>query len=300
MKRTLVWILAALITLAAAYYQRKTGPTYPIRISVSLNDTIYKLKLIRSIEIGGRSEVKLSIRDTSVKAILYFKRFRTNDDYMKSVFSYKVYPVHSFLMNKVFKMTEDAGLFADVPTQPPAGKLQYYIEIAGHNGTQTIMKETPVIIRFKDIVPGYILIPHILLMFIAMLFSTTTGLMSIFKVPEYRKYGIWTLVLLTAGGIILGPVVQKYAFGDLWTGFPFGLDITDNKTLIAFIFRLFAVIMNYKKERPVYMAIASAVLLLVYSIPHSLFGSEFDYANAQVIQGALLAFFYIKQKKFLN
>lgn len=296
MKKLLVWILAIIITLAAAYYQRKTGPTYPKRISVTLNDTLYELKLVRSIGLDERPEIKLHVRDTSVKAVLYYKRFKTGDDYRKIAFSYKVYPVHSLIMNKIFKMTEEKGFYADIPPQPPAGKLQYYIEISDQKGTQAIMKESPVVIRFKGSVPGYILVPHIILMFIAMLFSTVTGLMSVFRVPGFRIYGIWTLVLLAAGGVILGPLVQKFAFGELWTGVPFGWDLTDNKTLIAFLFWLLAVIMNNKKERPIYMVLAAAVLLLVYSIPHSLFGSELDYGSGQVIQGVLPTFFLVNKK----
>jgi len=38
----------------------------------------------------------------------------------------------------------------------------------------------------------------------------------------------------------LGPLVQLNAFGDLWTGWPFGGDWTDNKTLFAFIFWVIA------------------------------------------------------------
>ncbi len=91
--------------------------------------------------------------------------------------------------------------------------------------------------------------------------------------------------------MILGPLVQKYAFGELWTGVPFGWDLTDNKTLIAFIFWILAVVMNRKKERPLYTALAAVVLLLVYSIPHSMFGSELDYATGQVTQGLILIFF---------
>ncbi len=296
MKKTILWLLAFIITIGAAYYQRKTGPTYPKRICVTLNDTVYELKLIRSIGLDERTEIKLNIRDTSVKAVLSYKRFKTNDEYRKAGFSYKVYPVHSFVMNKIFKITEEKGFFADVPQMPPAGKLQYYIELTDLKGTQTIMKETPVVIRFKGSMPGYIIVPHIILMFIAMLFSTATGLMSIFRVPEFRKYGIWTLVLLTAGGIILGPVVQKFAFGELWTGVPLGWDLTDNKTLIAFLFWLLAVIMNHKKKRPAYTVLASVVLLLVYSIPHSLFGSELDYGTGQVTRGIILSFFLINKK----
>jgi hypothetical protein len=207
-----------------------------------------------------------------------------------------VYPVRSFLMNKIFKVTEERGLFADVPQLPEAGKLQYYIELTDQEGTRAIMKESPVIIRFKGSVPGFVLLPHVLIMFIAMLFSTLTGFMSIFKIPGFKKYGLWTLILLIAGGLILGPIVQKFAFGDLWTGVPFGWDLTDNKTLIAVLFWLIAVIMNRKKERPVYIVLAAVVLLVVFSIPHSLFGSELDYGTGQVIQGIIFTFPLVNKK----
>lgn len=291
MKKTLLWILAFIITIAAAYYQRKTGPTYPKRITAEINDTIFNLRLVRSLGIDERSEVKLAISDTSVKAVLWYKRFRTDDEYSSVPFVYRTYPVKSFVMNRIFGMHSESGFFAPVPQQQPAGKLQYYIEITDGKGTYTLLKDAPVVIRFKGSVPGYILTPHILIMFIAMLFSTAAGLLALARIPTFRKYGIWTLILLAAGGMILGPLVQKFAFGEFWTGIPFGWDLTDNKTLIAFLFWVMAVVMNRKKERPVYTILAALILLIVYSVPHSLFGSELDYSTGTVIQGAIPAFF---------
>jgi hypothetical protein len=199
-------------------------------------------------------------------------------------------------MNKVFKINEENGFYADIPQQPAAGKIQYYIELTDSKGTRIIQKETPVVIRFKGTVPSSVLTPHILIMFIAMLFSTAAGLLAVAKVSSYKKYAIWTLVLLTAGGMILGPIVQKYAFGQLWTGIPFGWDLTDNKTLIAFAFWILAVVMNRKKEQPLYTILAAIVLLLVYSIPHSMFGSELDYSTGQVTQGIILVFLFRNKK----
>jgi hypothetical protein len=296
MKKFLIWLLAFIMTIGAAYYQRKTGPTYPKRVQVTINGNLTGLRFVRSLGLNERPEVKLGIKDTSVRAVLYYKIFRSNDEYSRSDFIYKVYPVKSFVMNKIFKMTEESGFFAEMPQQPAAGKLQYYVELTDSKGTQTIMKETPVVVRYKGNVPGYILAPHILIMFIAMLFSTAAGLLAVAKVPSFRKYGIWTLILLTAGGMILGPLVQKFAFGELWTGVPFGWDLTDNKTLIAFLLWVLAVYMNYKKVRPLYTILAAIGLLLVYSIPHSLFGSELDYATGQVTQGIIFIFFIISQK----
>jgi len=290
MKKSLLWVLAIFITLGAAYYQRKTGPTYPKAVSITVNDSVYEAKLVRSLGLDERPEVKLKIPDKSLKASLFYKRFKTSDEYSVSEFRYKVYPVNSFLMNKVFKITEESGFFAEVPQQPPAGKIQYYIELTDSEGTTSLMKETPVVIRFKGAVPSYILTPHILFMFLAMLFSTLAGLMALVKHPLFRKYSLWTLVLLFAGGMILGPIVQKYAFGELWTGIPFGWDLTDNKTLIALLFWILAVVMNRKKERPLYTILAAAVLLAIFTIPHSVFGSELDYSSGQVIQGLILIF----------
>jgi hypothetical protein len=291
MKKTILWLLAFIITIAAAIYQRHTGPTYPKELNVNLNGRLFELKLIRSLALDERPEVKLAINDTSVKAQLFFKRFKSDDDYQTTDFSYKVYPVNSYLMNTVFKVTEEEGLFAEVPQQPAAGKLQYYIEITDSKGTWTYFKDVPVIIRFKGSVPAYILIPHVLFMFIAMLLSTLAGLMSIIKFPLYKKYAIWTLILFTTGGMILGPIVQYNAFGELWTGIPFGWDLTDNKTLIAFIFWILAVYLNRKKDRPLFVTLAAFALLMVFSIPHSMYGSELDYTTGEVTQGIILYFF---------
>ncbi len=290
MKKFMLWFLSFVITLCAAYYQRKTGPTYPREIRVAVNDSEYTIKLVRSLGLDERPEVKLAIPDSTVKAKLFYKRYRSAGDYSESDFTYKVYPVNSFVMNKIFGMTEEKGLFAAIPMQPVAGKLQYYIEISDSKGTWTISKEDPVVIRFKGGVPGFILAPHILIMFLAMFFSTLAGLYGIFRLRGFKKYSVWTLVLLIAGGIILGPLVQKYAFGELWTGVPFGWDLTDNKTLIAIIFWVLAVVMNRKKETPVYTLVAAVVLLLVFSIPHSLLGSELNYESGKITQGLLLIF----------
>jgi hypothetical protein len=270
MKKFLFWFLAFVITIGAAVYQRKTGPTYPKDVEVNVNGQAYDVELVRSLALDEDPEVKLAITDTSLKARIFYKRFRTVDEYRSEEFSYR---------------SDEQVFFANVPQQPPAGKIQYYIEVTDDQGTRALFRDEPVVIRFKGAVPAYILVPHIFLMFFAMFFSNLTGIMSVVKYPRYKRYGIWTLILLLIGGMILGPLVQYHAFGELWTGVPYGWDLTDNKTLIAVLFWILAVAMNRKKDRPGYTLLAAFVLLLVYSIPHSLFGSELDYASGEVTQG---------------
>jgi hypothetical protein len=291
MKKFLLWFLAFVITITAAVYQRRTGPTYPKRVEITVNDSKNNIKLVRSLSLNQKPEVRLDIKDSSIKARLFYKRFKTSEEYQVSEFAYRAVPVKSFVMNKIFKVFDENGFYASVPQQPPAGKIEYYFEITDSHGSATYMKDLPVVIRFKGDVPAFVLIPHILLMFLAMLFSTLAGLMSLVKYPLYKKYSLWTLILFIIGGFALGPIVQNYAFGELWTGIPFGWDLTDNKTLIALIFWVLAVVMNRKKDRPLYTALAAFILLLVFSIPHSLFGSELNYSSGHVTQGIILNLF---------
>mgnify|MGYP000860182619 FL=1 len=268
MKNFLFWTIAVIITVAAAMYQRTTGPTYPLRTDVTVDATEYSLALKRSQTNTHPCMIKLEVPE-EVSGTLYFRRFRTAEEWT---------PV---------EMKHDGEKLAgELPSQPAAGKLEYYIVLRGTSGAEaTVMKEKPVVIRFKGNVPAVIMIPHILIMFFAMLLSNLAGITAAAGMPSQKKHGRLALWLLLAGGMVLGPLVQKFAFGELWTGVPFGWDLTDNKTLIAVIAWVVAVVMNRKQNKPAYTIAAAIILLLVYSIPHSLFGSELDYATGAVTQG---------------
>jgi hypothetical protein len=268
-KKVLLWLLAAFITLAAVVYQRMTGPTYPKRVKVELNNQEYKLRLLRSH--GGITDAPIELAIAAdINASLH----------------YKYYPVHEGEeWKEVVFEKEGEKYVAKLPNQPPAGKLMYYITITAGEKIVELEKSNPVVIRFKGDVPQAVLVPHVILMFLAMLLANVSGLFALGKVESFRRYTFVTFAFLTIGGMILGPVVQKYAFGELWTGVPFGWDLTDNKTLIAFIFWLVAVLGQLKKPRPYLTIIASVIILVVYSIPHSMFGSELDRSTGVVTQG---------------
>jgi hypothetical protein len=122
-------------------------------------------------------------------------------------------------------------------------------------------------------------------MFIAMLLANVAALMALAKNSRFRLYTFLTTTVLLVGGMILGPIVQHYAFGEFWTGFPFGFDLTDNKTLIAFIFWMVASVGNFKKEKRWLTVMAAVVTLVIFSIPHSARGSELDYDTGRVKTG---------------
>jgi hypothetical protein len=83
--------------------------------------------------------------------------------------------------------------------------------------------------------------------------------------------------------MILGPITQLYAFGALWTGVPFGWDLTDNKTLITLIGWIIAAVAIRKSAKPQRLvAFAAVLMLIVYLIPHSVLGSELDYNKLNI------------------
>jgi hypothetical protein len=268
MTRTILfWVLALVITLSSAYYQRKTGPTYPVSGSISVHGTDLHYSLTRSHGGEGDQSVPLIDASGSLTGEIVFKRYKTDDAWT----------------HRTLNRSGDT-LIGSLPHQMPAGKLEYFVEIDNGSNVARIPEHESVVTRFKGAVPLGVLIPHVIAMFLAMLLSTRAGIESFRRKGKPRKQAMWATGLMVIGGLIFGPIVQKYAFGAYWTGFPFGTDLTDNKTLIAFIAWAIALAAIWKPDaierqplRRWLVLAASLVTMAVYLIPHSMMGSELDY-----------------------
>ena len=268
MKKFIFILAAAAITLGAIVYQRSTGPTYPKKVSVDIDGEVFRFELIRSH--GGLSDCSMvfPLADEAITGTITYRRFPTSEEWT---------------IDELVRNPE--GLVATLPNQPPAGKLEYKIEFIKNGQVYPLHEANATVIRFKGDVPAYILAPHVILMFVAMFLSNLTGIMAFFRYGRYRKLAVWTLALLGLGGMVFGPWVQWHAFGEAWAGVPFAWDLTDNKTLLAFIFWILAVVMNRKTARPGYIVVASVVMLIIYCIPHSMYGSQLDPETGKIIQG---------------
>lgn len=271
MKNVGLWALALLIMISAVIYQRSTGPTYPYKGFLEAGGKHLRYKLIRSEETIKDAEVILPDLGTeNFNATLHFKRYKTADS----------------ITVKAFQKTDNQWV-ATLPKQPAAGKLEYFISASFDGKTVRIPEQVDeqIILRYKDPVPGFILWPHIIMMFFSVLIGMRSGLSALFQPESMRKWGFIALIGMTLGGMILGPIVQKYAFGAYWTGFPFGGDLTDNKMLIMWASWLFAAaVMGTKTKKNelinrVVVGLAAIVMTVVYLIPHSMSGSELDYAK---------------------
>lgn len=263
MKKNIIilWIISLIATISVAVYQRITGPTYPKNVKFQVNNNEYKVKFPRSAENNSDCKIVLPIKD-DIKVYLMWKRYKTKDTFQLVEFK------------KV-----DGEMVAFLPKQPPAGKLQYNIQIVNKDKIQKISDED-IIIRFKGVVPNYVLIPHIIFMFVSLLFSFRAGLSHFFKDDNKNQfYVLLTLITLIVGGFLLGPIMQKYAFGEYWTGFPFGIDLTDNKTLLTLIIWLVVYYLGkkIKENSKKYALVGLIIMVMMYLIPHSTLGSELDY-----------------------
>lgn len=214
---------------------------------------------------GGQGDHTLHVEIPAgdVRGVLFWRRNKTADPW------------------KTAEMRRTGGaLEAELPHQPPAGKLQYRVELSRGNKRVQLPPGDPIVIRFRGDVPLPVLILHIITIFWAMLMATRAGLEAIADRPRIETMVVWTVGLMLVGGLILGPVVQKYAFGAYWTGWPFGHDLTDNKTALAFAAWVAAWVALKRSANPRRWVVGAAVVtLLVFLVPHSVLGSELDYSK---------------------
>jgi len=251
-----LWIVALALTLAALGWQWRSGPSYPYRTKIALGGAATPVSLPRSGSTVSTARVTVPARDARVSGTLYWRRFRAGGPF-------EALPLRS----------QDGELAAALPSLPPAGRLEYYVELSV--GAEPVripsMAGETVILRYHGPMPAAVLIPHIVVMFLGMLVGVRGGLAAAVGAPEHRSLAVIALAALTLGGFMLGPLTQKYAFGAFWTGVPFGWDLTDNKTLLMWIGWAAAVVAGARRWRGSrwFVVLATLLMLAVYLVPHS-------------------------------
>ncbi|MBN2489656.1 MAG: hypothetical protein JXQ29_02260 [Planctomycetes bacterium] len=269
-RRLVLWIAALLLMAGALVYQRATGPTRPRRGHFTVGSITHRYRLLRSHDRDADAPVIVAAPDAESTGQVRYRRYPTDDGFTS------------------LPLARDRDrLAAALPAQPAAGKLEYYVVLRTPDGEVRIpaAAEGNVILRFKNPVPTSVLIPHASLMFLGILLGVRTALGALFTPRRFRGLAWLTLLALTAGGMVLGPVVQRHAFGAYWMGIPFGYDLTDNKMLVMWgVWGLACVALGWRARRRrwpgrIAVLLAALVMLAVYLIPHSLRGSELDYGK---------------------
>ena len=283
MKRViLIWIAAFVLTAAFLVWQKISGPTYEKRFDTEVAGTRVKGELLRTNSITADMPVTIHVPDSAVTGTVVWRRYPTEDPWAR------------------LPMVRDAEVLrAAIPRQGMAGKVEYHVELAKNGQTVKVPAKEAAVARFKGDVPNTILILHVFAIVTAFLFSTGAGFTALTNGPSLKQLSRIALGFLMVGGLILGPIVQKYAFNAFWTGWPLGEDLTDNKLAVGALLWLITVIRTSKAdpENPragKWWAVAAMlVIFVIFSIPHSIHGSTLDYESGEHIQAMANSVFRI-------
>lgn len=273
----LLWALAALATVSCFMLQDRTGPTQPLTGRFETARGAVQFKFLRSEIIG--TDLQIMLLDPVPEGLACFvkyRRFKSDDDW--STVDMKP---GSFEITRRGSTSSVRGWGAALPSlEERAGKYEYFVYVNdGIGEAVSITGDDPIFARYKAHVPVWVLLLHIFVIFFSMMLAIRTTLEAL-RDGAYKGMLAATILFLLLGAFVLGPLVQWYAFGVWWSGVPFGYDWTDNKVLVALFFWLLAFFLNRgqrRNRRSVYLA--GIMTVLVFVIPHSLFGSEYDYRS---------------------
>lgn len=189
---------------------------------------------------------------------------------------------------------ETAGSWrATLPECEKGTRIYYAIELQDGGGTVGRIPDGEgsfQFIKFKGEASSVVLVLHILFMFASFYFmiqgfwSAVAILAGRGSKSEAVGHARWVLISSFIGGWPLGFILNYQAFGVIWEGFPFGRDITDNKTQIMFIFWLVSLLLvrssflgkGEERDRlgargfAVALVVSFIVSLLLFIVPHSL------------------------------
>ncbi len=189
----------------------------------------------------------------------------------------------------------DSGFYrAPLPIFPKGKKLLYYFYIHSRDGSISFNfpenGTKPILLKYEGSVPLYIVIPHILLMFVGV-YLATLALLDAFNVirgisgiAAMARNFKWATIAVFLGGYPFGWGMNYYAFGTIWEAIPFGWDFTDNKTQIVLLYLVFLNLSmlgtlykgrfgrnNYSNKTLGYLALVGYLLVMaIYLIPHSI------------------------------
>jgi hypothetical protein len=261
-----LWTVAVVLAVASGVYQRRTGPTYPVRGGVTVGGEAISFRLPRSHAGAGDARIAVKAADARVSGTYDWRRYRSHDDWQT-----------------VPLLRDGDELVGALPHQPPAGKVMYRIRLEREGASPVALTDEPVVLRFRGDVPAGVVLPHILLVFAGMMLSTRTGLEAWRRGSRVGVLTVWTIGTLALGGLVFGPIMQKCAFGEFWTGWPRGHDLTDNKLAgVVLVWLIAAALLRWRpRVGRGSVVTAAAVTLAAWLIPHSVLGSELDYTKLE-------------------
>ena len=201
----LLWIAALALMVGAAVWQRLTGPTHPRRGTTAIAGQDVRWRLLRSSVSGEPFMVALPAPE-GVTGAVHYRRYPTDEPFRE--------------VRDEPRRAERS--WASCRPSPRPGSSSTTSRSRRPPGRSGSPRASPSSCASRATCRPCVLIPHVVTMFVSMMIGIRAALAAALGRPEARRYAWVAVVGIAIGGLVLGPIVQKYAFGAYWTGWPFG------------------------------------------------------------------------------
>lgn len=191
-----------------------------------------KHKPIEKATVGNDAPVSATVEVSedvkSVRLFLYY----TADDQPQEVIQ--------------LEFLESGDYFGAIPSQKRGTEIEYYIEARGGRDLVVRVPKDVEAPGFKFVYKGVpnqaLVVAHVVLLFVALLVFLLCGYLA-FRALRHRKViidiprlGFLGTVIFFISSFPLGMIVGYQTYGKIWTGFPVGNDLTDNKSLVVLLY----------------------------------------------------------------
>ncbi|MCX7974910.1 MAG: hypothetical protein N3B16_10495 [Candidatus Aminicenantes bacterium] len=220
MKKLLFWILALIITLGTAVYQKITGPIKYIEGKAYFDTLEIPYKLPRFHETSSDCPIQLVVPDENILAYVEYRPYNSDDLWTRSAFKRKGDLITTY-----------------ISPLPKSNIIEYRLVLFDNDRDLeiSIPKYGFVVMHWHHPVPTPFLILHNTILFFGLFLALLTGLEATVRSGRPWRLACLATLFLFLGGLVLRSIVEKYSSGIWWSGFPVGDDLFDNKMFLTFL-----------------------------------------------------------------
>lgn len=254
MKKTLLWLLSLVITLSTIFYQRVIEPKKYVEGKAYFDQLEIPYKLPRYHEITSDCPVQLVVPDENILAYVEYRPYNSDDLWTRCAFKRKEEIITTY-----------------ISPLPKSDVIEYRLVLFDNDRDLeiSIPKYGFVVMHWRHPVPTVFLVLHHVILYLALLFSLSTGLMAIISPHRPWKLALLTCLLFFLGGICLRAMVAKYSSGIWWSGFPVGDNFFENKMILIFLSWLTLFSFKIRDEIGKGWFIATSLFtLIMFNIPN--------------------------------
>jgi hypothetical protein len=275
-------LIAFIFTLVLLVFARKTTTVQSVHKTVEKSGILIDHNTVP--KKVGHGDAVISVKVIGAKEVKLFYKIENGE--FRSV-------------DMGLKEGESDLFVAFIPYQKKGTQAWYYVEAQKQIGDKKLFVSLPdknspnfkpILLKFEGAVPPYIIVSHVFCNFAAIFFSV----LAIFSAVDLKRgkstlkksvlFSLLTFIFLFSGFFILGCALNYFAFGVMWEAFPFGHDVTDNKSqiiLLSWLVTLFLVKGTILGKNPsknlvsektysTMVIISFVVTVVMYLIPHSI------------------------------